>query len=220
MSFTSKLQESISDLHLLDHPFYKDWVEGRLSVDTLQEYANQYYVHVNAVPRYISATHSRCDDISKRRVLLENLADEEGLHGEHHPELWLRFAEGVGLDRATVEKSEGKPPVRKVVNSFLSWANSSYSEGLASLYSYEYQIPEIAKTKIDGLVRHYGIQDQPSLAFFKVHQEADVFHREACEKLLNELDPEQQKAARIAARSSAKALWDFLSSFKRESCAA
>ena len=33
------------------------------------------------------------------------------------------------------------------------------------------------------------------LEFFEVHKAADVYHREACEKLLDDLSPEEQKKA-------------------------
>ena len=37
-----------------------------------------------------------------------------------------------------------------------SQARKSYAEGLASLYTYERQIPEIAETKIQGLKNSMG----------------------------------------------------------------
>ena len=48
------------------------------------------------------------------------------------------------------------------------------------------------------------------LEFFEVHKAADVYHREACEKLLDELSPEEQRKAEISALSTAKYLWNFL----------
>ena len=38
-----------------------------------------------------------------------------------------------------------------MIDNFFAQARSSYAEGLASLYTYERQIPEIAETKIQGL---------------------------------------------------------------------
>ncbi len=212
MTFSKKLKDSISAYHLLSHPFYQDWVSGDISKNQLREYSMQYYVHVKAFPRYISATHSKCEDIEKRRLLLENLADEEALGGgQPHPELWLQFAEGLGVSREEVEKSPTRKSIDNVVRVFLSSAQSSYEEGLASLYAYEYQVPEVAETKIRGLEEHYGVNDNRSLSFFKVHQEADVHHRRQCEKLIDDFSEEEQPVALQAANRSAKALWDFLS---------
>ena len=38
-----------------------------------------------------------------------------------------------------------------MIDNFFKQARLSYAEGLASLYTYERQIPEIAETKIQGL---------------------------------------------------------------------
>ena len=210
MPFSSVLKESLSSLHLLDHPFYQDWNEGKLSKERLKHYAGQYFWHVDSFPRYISATHSLCENIDDRRILLENLADEEGLTQTHHPELWLRFAEGLGQSRDTVLSGEKSDAIQNVIDTFFELSRSSYVEGLAALYAYEYQVPEVAKTKIEGLVKNYGIDDKNTLSFFKVHQEADVYHREACEKLLNNLSDEDQAKATAAAKRAGQALWDFL----------
>lgn len=212
MTFSEKLKDSISSHHLLLHPFYQAWIRGEIPMETLQEYATQYYTHVKAFPRYISAAHSKCEDMENRKILLENLMDEEGLNGgEPHPELWLRFAEGLGVSKEKVKNAPVRESIQNVVKVFLSAANSSYTEGLSSLYAYEYQVPEVAKTKIEGLKEHYGVKDNHSLSFFTVHEEADVYHRQECEKLIDKFPEEEQAAALSAAKKSAKALWDFLS---------
>ncbi|WP_412707465.1 iron-containing redox enzyme family protein [Candidatus Rickettsia kedanie] len=61
-------------------------------------YAKEYYHHVTAFPRYISAIHSKCSDIQARQILLGNLIEEEQGE-ENHPELWKRFAEGLSCLR-------------------------------------------------------------------------------------------------------------------------
>ena len=212
MTFSEKIKQSVSNHHLLSHPFYKDWVQGTVPKEKIKEYSKQYYHHVKSFPLYISATHSKCEDMENRRILLENLADEEALNGgDPHPELWLRFAEGLGVQREEVKKAKICKSIENVVEVFSQSANSSYEEGLASLYTYEYQVPEIAETKIKGLMEHYGVRDNRSLSFFKVHQKADVIHRKQCEKLLDQFSPQTQEPALKASKQSAQALWNFLS---------
>ena len=82
---------------------------------------------------------------------------------------------------------------------------------MASLYTYERQIPEIAETKIQGLKKFYGVSSKEGLEFFEVHKSADVVHRAECEKLLDGLSKEEQEKAEKAALSTAKYLWNFLS---------
>ena len=164
--------------------------------------------------------HAKCDDLKSRRLLLENLADEEGLNGTDHPELWMRFAEGLGMSRDEVNKSEAKSAVQNIIGTFMSHSESSYEEGLASLYAYEYQVPEVAKSKIDGLCEHYEIDDKRSLSFFTVHQEADKYHRLACEKLMDSFPEEKHGVAIEAAKKSAQSLWDFLTDVHNDCVAA
>ena len=57
---------------MLKHPFYQAWTEGRLPLDTLRDYARQYFHHVEAFPRAVSAVHSACPDRDGRRMLAEN----------------------------------------------------------------------------------------------------------------------------------------------------
>jgi len=40
---------------------------------------SEYWHHVSAFPAYLSALHSHLPDGKLRRLVLENLADEEGL---------------------------------------------------------------------------------------------------------------------------------------------
>ena len=82
--FSKELGQKLDQYHLLKHPFYQIyWNEGKLTREIIKDYAEQYYQHVKAFPRYISATHSICNDIEKRRILLENLQDEENKDGDH-----------------------------------------------------------------------------------------------------------------------------------------
>ena len=100
--FLNIVEDKIEKYHLLNHSFYKAWNAGELNRSVIQEYAAQYFKHVSAFPRYLSSIHSNCDDISVRQELLENLIDEERGE-ENHPELWLRFAEGMGKKRKDVK---------------------------------------------------------------------------------------------------------------------
>jgi len=208
--FSKQLNEKLDKFHLLNHPFYKAWNEGKLTREIIRDYAEQYYQHVKAFPRYISATHSLCEDINKRKILLENLQDEEK-NGADHPKLWKNFALAMGANKEKIESVKKEKFTTDMIDNFFKNGRASYSEGLASLYTYERQIPEIAETKIRGLKNHYGVTSKEGLEFFEVHKAADVYHREACEKLLDDLSPDEQKKAEISALSTAKYLWNFLS---------
>jgi len=208
--FSKELNKKLDEYHLLKHPFYKSWNEGKLTREIIKDYAEQYYQHVKAFPRYISATHSLCEDLEKRRILLENLQDEEK-KGADHPKLWKNFALAIGADNKKIEEVKKYDFTKDLIDNFFKNGRSSYAEGLGSLYTYERQVPEIADTKIKGLKNHYGVNSKEGLEFFEVHKEADIYHREACEKLLDGLSKKEQDKAEKAALSTAKHLWNFLS---------
>ena len=208
MSYLEKLHQELDQYHLLQHPFYQAWNRGELSMDTLKIYAKEYYGHVAAFPRYISTIHSLCDKIEDRQILLENLRDEEQGE-ENHPELWMKFAEGLGCSREEC-KTQSLESTKKLVDEYFDIARSSYASGLGALYAYESQTPSVAKTKIEGLEKFYGINDENTLKFFEVHMEADEWHTEECAGLLNKLDDEGKERARIGAMQGSKLLWNFL----------
>ena len=208
MSFSAKIDQKLEPFRLLSHPYYQDWMAGKLSKETLQDYAAEYFAHVQAFPRYVSSTHSLCENIKNRQVLLENLVDEE--QGEkNHPELWMRFAEGLGCDRAQIQVMENSLGA-ELAQTIMKLCRSSYAEGLAALYTYETQIPEIAESKISGLKEFYQLRDERSLEFFEVHLKADVYHAQACREQLDQLSELEKAKAERASELTAKALWFFL----------
>ena len=208
--FSKELNAKLDQYHLLNHPFYKSWNEGKLSREIIKDYAEQYYQHVKAFPRYISATHSICEDIEKRKILLENLQDEENPNADH-PKLWKNFALAMGADKDKIEDVKREWFTNDMIENFFHQARKSYAEGLASLYTYERQIPEIAETKIRGLKNFYGVTSKEGLEFFEAHKAADVIHRKECEKLLDALTEEEKVKAEKASMLTARYLWNFLS---------
>ena len=210
--FENNLLVAIMEYSMLKHPFYVAWTDGKLSRAVLKEYAKQYYSHVRAFPTYVSGVHSHCEDFSIRQELLENLIEEERGDG-NHPELWLRFAEGLGVAREDVRAADLLPSTIESVRRLQSLTQSEdYREGLAALLAYESQIPAVAQTKREGLKSFYGLADERAVSFFRVHESIDLLHQQVEMQILKERchTPEAQGRAITAARDAAKALWGFL----------
>jgi pyrroloquinoline-quinone synthase len=201
-----------SDLYLLKHPFYQAWMNGSLPKAALQDYAKQYYHHVEAFPSYLSqASQIQTASAACKAILEDNLAEEDGSrYGTSHPELWLRFAEGVGVPRTDVQAGPYGQGIRKVVKTFTDFSKNSLPEALGALYAYEAQVPEIAGSKIEGLRSHFQVEDERTLAFFQVHQTADIEHRESLKALIDGLSESEKRTAQKAADAACGALWDFL----------
>lgn len=205
------LDQMIDERHLLKHPFYTKWAEGTLPIEALQEYARQYYVFESAMPRFISALHTRTESRAVRQQLLDNLWDEE--HGDdNHAELWLRFAEGIGVSRDDVAAAVPNEATQSLVGMYSDVTrNAAVAAGVAALYAYERQVPQLAGSKIEGLERNYGITDDRSLAFFRVHGVLDIEHSAAERQMLGELIAESDpQPVEDATARALDAWWNFL----------
>jgi pyrroloquinoline-quinone synthase len=207
-----QIDNDIAEKHLLKHPFYLAWTRGELSKEALADYARQYYHHVAAFPTYLSAVHAKCDDQGTRKQLLANLIDEEA-GSPNHPELWMKFAEGLGLEAADVGNAAKQPETINLVDTFRSvCCDQSIAQGMAALYAYESQIPAICESKIDGLKRHYGFSDPEHYRYFSVHIEADREHCAAERKMLScYIDNQNIEKVRESVHRVLDALWEMLS---------
>ncbi|MBB6146943.1 pyrroloquinoline-quinone synthase [Silvibacterium bohemicum] len=198
-SILQAIDARVAAQHLLQHPFYQAWTRGELSLDALRDYATQYYHHVAAFPTYLSAVHAQTDDAEVRRQILTNLMDEEA-GNPNHPELWLRFAESLGLNRSDVKSSAQWPATKKLIEDFRACCGQrGTGVGLTALYAYESQIPAVSETKIEGLKAFYGFNDPAGYDYFTVHVEADREHAAVEAAQIAQCVNESERAAALEA---------------------
>ena len=219
-NFIDKIDDLINRHHLLNHSFYKAWNAGELPKETIREYAAQYFQHVSIFPRYLSSIHSNCDQIKTRQLLLENLIEEEK-GKDNHPELWMRFAEGMGNTRKNVNETNLIKETEELVETFTKLSKSEkYHVGLAALYCYESMQPEISETKKDGLQKFYGIKDEDTLKFFTVHMHADKWHRKVVRNIIKKVANSKSKHEDItnSVETALGALNNFLTGMERVYC--
>jgi pyrroloquinoline-quinone synthase len=219
-TFRSEVAGIVSEQHLLKHPFYVAWSDGKLSRDELRTYAGQYLHHVLAEPTYLSAVHSNTphftscgkSDLRARQAILRNLVDEE-LGPDNHPELWKRFAHALGWTDEELASVTPLPTTQELIGRFTRICRDApYYVGLAALHAVETQVPQIAAVKIAGLRQFYGITNPSDYAFFSVHQEADVAHSATEWELIERAADSPSKRADVlaATREACDALWLFL----------
>ena len=206
-----EIDARIAAKHLLTHPFYQAWTRGDLSMVALQDYARQYYQHVAAFPTYLSAVHSNTPDQTTRRHILANLMDEEA-GNPNHPELWLQFAEGLGVSKEDVQGVQPWEETRGLIETFRSVCKQgSTSDGLAALYAYESQIPAVSESKIAGLRQFYGFTERGT-DYFSVHIEADKEHAATERALLEQhLNEDNAESASKSVDRVLDSLWGMLS---------
>lgn len=220
--FLDTLDALVAEKHLLKHPFYTLWSEGKLTRGNIREYAVSYYPHVAAFPTYVSGVHSGCEDPALRLELLDNLVEEEG-GSVNHPALWRRFAAALGASEEELSIVARTPEVAAAISEFRrATREGSVAEGLAALYAYESQIPEISRTKREGLAAFYGIDAPEATRFFTVHEDADVWHRRVERDALGRIatTPVDQEKALAAAERCLDALNRALDGIMRENALA
>jgi pyrroloquinoline-quinone synthase len=213
--FIAELDKILEEKSILKHPFYQKWNEGSLTVSELKDYAKQYYHFVKHFPMFVSSVHSNCIDTGIRRMLVENIADEDGFNTgiEDHPELWLMFAESLGASKDDCENTKVCEEVQDSINGFYRLCRDrDFRAGLGALYGYEKQIPGVSEVKIEGLKKFYGIESERALKFFTVHHEADIHHSRAELDALLKSCPEETDKKKVleAVKKSAALYWQIL----------
>jgi pyrroloquinoline-quinone synthase len=223
MGTTGSIDARIAERHLLKHPFYQAWTAGTLPREALLDYVGQYYAFESILPGLLKSLAARAESPAAREALLANAWDEE--HGpNNHPELWLRFGEALGLDRARVVGARLNASTQALVDTYREAAESApVACGVAALYAYESQLPAVAEAKIAGLKAHFGfgagqgedsaesVESRRGLAFFEVHRTIDVHHA-AEERRILEGSESTSAAATVAwAERALEAWWNFLS---------
>jgi pyrroloquinoline-quinone synthase len=187
---------------------------GELTQEDLRHYAAQYYQWVLAMPTWISSTHANAPTLDMRQALLENLMDEER-GPENHPELWLRFCDALGLDRAAVQATQMLPETRDAIAAMRRVCRDEpAAAGLAALYAYESQQPEVMKTKREGLRDRYGVTAGHD--YFEVHEALDVEHSAQERELLERYAEGDADAADAAAKIATDATYLILDGIERE----
>lgn len=204
------LKLEIEKQSILKHPFYQLWSEGKLTPDALKTYAKQYYHFVDEFPHLLETMLDNCENPSIRGMIYENLTEER-----KHPSLWLAFAGALGLSKDDVVSAELLPETTESLQTFQSLMEDSTLCAAASLLTYEAQVPEVAKQKMEGLMRFYGIEAPEALEYFKVHMLVDLDHVKVWEQILSDVPVEPRVLD--AAKKSLGAQWRLLDGVLRVS---
>ena len=209
-----RLDEATADKRLLEHPFYQAWAAGTLTQEDLAFYSTQYWRQVESFPGYLDALVGRIEPGTARTSIEENLADERD---DDHPGLWVRFAEALGTDRATLDSTPAEPETKACVADFENATKgASVPFALGMLYAYESHTPEVAETKVTGLRDYYGIVGDAA-EYFQLHGELDVEHSRELAAAIAEVatNDEDRAEAEAGAKAGAAAIYGLLDGVAR-----
>ena len=192
MGFFDRLEDVAERWDVLGHPFYTRWSRGELTREELAFYAGEYRHLVVA----LAETARRASDAEH--------AEEE----EAHIELWDRFAGELGAETT-------RSPLAETARCAAAWSADGL-EGLAVLYAVESAQPAISRTKLEGLLEHYGFEDGDGTRYFAVHARLDEEHaahvRAQLEQRLADADEDRLGAA---AEAALRGNWELLDGVER-----
>ncbi|HEY4166244.1 MAG TPA: pyrroloquinoline-quinone synthase PqqC [Reyranella sp.] len=150
------------------HPFHKLLHGGKLSKQQIQAWAlNRYYYQV-MIPIKDAHALTRLPTSELRREWRRRIIDHDGdREGTGGIERWLKLAEGVGLDRAYVESTEGLlPGTRFAVEAYVNFVRDKpILEGIASSLT-EMFSPGIIADRVQGMLANYDFITRDTLAYF------------------------------------------------------
>src|SRR5262245_822346 len=204
------------------HPLWRGIEEGRLPRAGLGPFAVQFFLQVREFPRAVSALHSSCPDAHERVELAESLYEEETgrISGCNvsHPELFIRFGEGIGIPRAAMVDGVPLPTTAALIGWFEdSTRRHSFIEGSAATnLAAEGQVPGAFGPFARALERHYGCTRE-TVAFWDIHEQADREHSAIGDHVVARMatTPELQAGVRRAVARSLELWWQFFDGIAR-----
>lgn len=192
MSLIERLDAARERWNILEHPFYVRWERGELTRPELARYAAEYRHAVVALA-----------DAAQTAAPLAG--DEHAAEERAHVDLWDDFA--AALEAGPCE------PQAETVACAQAWCGGADSlEATAILYAIEAGQPDVSRTKLDGLVGHYGFEvGAPATEYFSLHAERDVEHAaEARDVLVLHAPVEDEDRLVSAAERALAANWTLL----------
>jgi pyrroloquinoline-quinone synthase len=198
----SALSAALVDRRLLDHPFYRRWEAGEVSLAELTAYAGQYRHFERYLPGFLGRLVAGLPRGQAFDLVAANLADEEG-DPVPHVELFERFASAVGAG-----EDAASPATRALLTVYGELVGQGVLAGLAGFVAYESQAAEIARRKADGLRIHHGLDDQ-GVSFWEHHADVDARHGTWAQSALG-LCSDRPECVVDAVRRAADAWWAML----------
>jgi pyrroloquinoline-quinone synthase len=151
------------------HRYHVLMHDGKLTRLQLQQWVLNRYYYQTRIPIKDAIIVSKSEDPAFRRMWIHRVLDHDGeREGEGGLALWLRLAEGVGLDREEVASCRSVlPGVRFACDGYVELVRErSLLEAVASSLT-EFFAPDLMSKRILAWERHYPWVSQEMLAYFR-----------------------------------------------------
>lgn len=183
----------------------------------------EYATYVRDFPVMIGRAYVQCPIPAVRRELAENLYEEEtgGLSGGRpHPELFLEYPRGLGMDLRRFEHIEylpGAAAYRTLLDEVTERRGWEIAAAVTTLFlegtNYERgeldpNAPKRPQPPLSHhpLVKHYGLSTE-HLALTKAHRRVEGSHRAAAWRMLLGHVPEQAREPVVSAMREVLQAW-------------
>jgi pyrroloquinoline-quinone synthase len=183
----------------------------------------EYAVYVRDFPVLVARAYVQCPYAEVRRELIENVYEEETGQlsaGRPHPELFLDYPRGLGMDLTRFEHISLLPAARRY-REFLDASTTHQGWSVAAavttlfLEGTPYERGELDEgaprrpsppLEEHPLVRHYGLALE-QLSLTKAHRAVEGNHRKAAWRVLLDYVPTGDYGPVLAAMDEALRLW-------------
>ncbi len=155
------------------HPFHRLLHGGELNKGQVQAWALNRYYYQSTIPIKDAVVISRFRDRDIRLEWRHRIEDHDGDKGsEGGIERWLKLTEGLGLDTAYVESTEGiLPATRFAVDAYVHFVRDRTPlEAIASSLT-ELFAPNLHEERISGMLAHYDFVNPDIMSYFKRRME-------------------------------------------------
>lgn len=200
-AFIDELKRIIQGRAYSSHSIVQGLTKGEYTRENLKRWAIQKYFQVDQHIRAFGAIYANCPDRKVRRMLVENLIDEETdlrCGSDSHAALCLRFTKALGATDGEIATSHMIPEVADYVNWVIEFCkNSPFIVGLAALsLAGESQVPDAMRVAVRGLREHYDLSEH-DVEFFIVHIGGDEEHSGVAETLVREYATTDETQAQV-----------------------
>lgn len=227
-AFVSAASSAVKKSDAVNHPYLSAMRSGDFPNVHMafQDFAIQYGLYSAQFIGYMSAVINNLGDANHKKILLANLAEEQGdthdidlppdilasVIGEPHPALYRRFQTALGLDSGSL-KATPECPGRVWSQKFLALCKINECVGVGAIgIGTELIVASIYEQILEGLKAHSDLT-MSQRVFFDLHSMCDDEHAAQLLMITDDLaqDPEACEQIRFGILSATKlrsAFWD------------
>jgi pyrroloquinoline-quinone synthase len=207
-----------------DHWAWPLFTSGEVSKDRMHiHFEQEYATYVRDFPVMVGWAYVQCPVAEVRRDLAENLYEEEtgGIAAKRpHPELFLEYPRGLGMDMSRFETIELLPGARRYRDTIDELIQGQGWVTAACVTTIFIEGTRFERGELDGsapkrpekpledhpLVVHYGLPLE-SLALTKAHRLVEGDHRAAAWRCILDHAPEDTREPAVAATNRVLEAW-------------